>query len=151
MIPGQTKKMVIYIHKPNYILVFIFVIKRKLNFVECLYESNLEMIKPPRPVRRPEEFYQVFLGGVDTDYMKTTLGGFTGCLRGLSVGGKLLDLTSKAADGIARGKCGIKLFEDFDKQKSCKSKIKQKKSKQTNIYSPHTCFRITILSKIFDN
>ena len=63
-----------------------------------------EMIKPPRPVRRPEEFYQVFLGGVDKDYMMTTLGGYTGCLRGLSVGGKILDLTSKDADGIAPGK-----------------------------------------------
>ena len=62
------------------------------------------MIKPPRPVRRPEEFYQVFLGGVDQDYMTTTIGGYTGCLRGLSVGGRLLDLTSKGADGIARGK-----------------------------------------------
>ncbi|XP_046452961.1 uncharacterized protein LOC124200702 isoform X3 [Daphnia pulex] len=61
-----------------------------------------EMIKPPRPVRRPEEFYQVFLGGVDEDYMTTSLGGYTGCLRGLSVGGNILDLTSKGADGIAR-------------------------------------------------
>ena len=64
----------------------------------------LEMIKPPRPVRRPEEFYQVFLGGVDEDYMTTSLGGYTGCLRGLSVGGNILDLTSKGADGNARGK-----------------------------------------------
>lgn len=63
-----------------------------------------EMIKPPRPVRRPEEFYQVFLGGVDVDYMTTSLGGYTGCLRGLSVGGKVLDLNSKDAAGIARGK-----------------------------------------------
>lgn len=62
-----------------------------------------EMIKPPRPVRRPEEFYQVFLGGVDVDYMMTDLKGYTGCLRGLSVGGHILDLTSKGADGIARG------------------------------------------------
>lgn len=61
-------------------------------------------MKTPRPVRRPEEFYQVFLGGVDTDYMTTTFPGYTGCLRGLSVGGKLLDLTAKGADGIAHGK-----------------------------------------------
>lgn len=64
----------------------------------------IELIKPPRPVRRPEEFYQVFLGGVDEDYMATSLGGYTGCLRGLSVGGIVLDLNSKGADGIARGK-----------------------------------------------
>jgi hypothetical protein len=69
------------------------------------------MIKPPRPVRRPEEFYQVFLGGVDEDYMTTSLGGYTGCLRGLSVGGNILDLTSKGADGIARGK--LPLFQAF--------------------------------------
>lgn len=62
------------------------------------------MIRPPRPVRRPEEFYQVFLGGVDEDYMTTSLGGYTGCLRGLSVGGNILDLTSKGAEGIGRGK-----------------------------------------------
>ncbi|KAK4045709.1 hypothetical protein OUZ56_033583 [Daphnia magna] len=61
-----------------------------------------EMIRPPRPVRRPEEFYQVFLGGVDEDYMTTSLGGYTGCLRGLSVGGNILDLTSKGAEGIGR-------------------------------------------------
>ncbi|XP_059351285.1 axotactin-like isoform X3 [Daphnia carinata] len=61
-----------------------------------------EMIRPPRPVRRPEEFYQVFLGGVDQDYMTTSLGGYTGCLRGLSVGGNILDLTSKGAEGIGR-------------------------------------------------
>ena len=39
------------------------------------------------------------------DYMQVTnLNGYTGCLRGLSVGGHLIDLTSKGADGIARGK-----------------------------------------------
>lgn len=64
----------------------------------------IEMIRPPRPVRRPEEFYQVFLGGVDDEYMTTALGGYTGCLRGLSVGGHILDLTSKGAEGIGRGK-----------------------------------------------
>ena len=64
--------------------------------------------------------------------MKTTLGGFTGCLRGLSVGGKLLDLTSKAADGIARGKWdkivngGILI-----KQKSCQN-FKKNASKLIN-------------------
>lgn len=71
--------------------------------VKPLYYSISEMIKPPRPVRRPEEFYQVFLGGVDIDYMATDLSGYTGCIRGLSIGGRLLDLTSKGAGGIAPG------------------------------------------------
>jgi len=61
-----------------------------------------EMIRPPRPVRRPEEFYQIFLGGVDKDYMSTTMSGYMGCLRGLCVGDQIVDLSSKGADGSTR-------------------------------------------------
>ena len=53
-----------------------------------------EVVRPPRPVRKPEKFYQVFLGGIDTDYMSSSYGGYTGCLRGLSIGGRLYDFSS---------------------------------------------------------
>lgn len=42
--------------------------------------------------------------------MVSSFGGYTGCLRGLSVGGKILDLISKGADGTARGKLKVLLF-----------------------------------------
>jgi len=64
---------------------------------------ELELIVPPRPVRRPEEFYQVFLGGVDTDYIATPLNGYMGCLRGLSIGGQIIDLTTKGVRGHTKG------------------------------------------------
>lgn len=72
-----------------------------------------EVLSPHRPPAPPTEYFQFNIGGYDpTNLLRTNralpeLQGYIGCIRGLKIGDKLIDLEELLEKNIAHGECGM--------------------------------------------
>lgn len=69
-----------------------------------LFFFFIEILAPQRPPAPPTEYFQVNLGGYDADTLikvsdyPEELPGYVGCMRGLQIGEKIVDLKSKVIE-----------------------------------------------------
>ncbi|XP_050508450.1 axotactin [Diabrotica virgifera virgifera] len=80
---------------------------------------DMEVLAPQRPPAPPTEYFQLNLGGYDTETLLKVsdyppkLEGYVGCLRGLQIGNSLIDLPSKVSitDAGVIAHCNMKCDE----------------------------------------
>ncbi|XP_038206358.1 contactin-associated protein like 5-1 isoform X1 [Zerene cesonia] len=75
---------------------------------------DLEVIRPQRPPAPPTDYFQMNLGGFDSDSLhlapRATLlpqGGYVGCVRGLKIADHVVDLSKKAQQNIDQDLTGV--------------------------------------------